>query len=129
MDLQVDGGPCAQLRSTHAELFSRAHAAPSRRRSCGQSLWGVLLSALLGILHMSQQHGRLSMSLGFREAPFEKLNFGKLDFRAGSCILKLLGFEAWKLQNEASQKCFWEARFLMPGQEASKWSFQNELLK
>ena len=40
----LDGGPCAQLRSTHAELFLR------RRRSCRQSLWGVLLSALFGIL-------------------------------------------------------------------------------
>ena len=54
-------------------------------------------------------------SLAFREARFEKLEIEKLNFEAGSSVLKLLKFEPWKLHFKASRLC----------REAPKWSFQK----
>ena len=54
-------------------------------------------------------------TLAFREARFEKLEIEKLNFEAGSSVLKLLKFEPWKLHFKASRLC----------REAPKWSFQK----
>ena len=54
-------------------------------------------------------------ALAFREARFEKLEIEKLNFEAGSSVLKLLKFEPWKLHFKASRLC----------REAPKWSFQK----
>ena len=50
---------------------------------------------------LSTECAGLRIPLGFPEAPFWEAD-GKLRFAAGSFVLMLLGFEAQKLQNEAS---------------------------
>ena len=97
--------------------------------ACFQAPWTLL----------SQNHGNAEYkTLAFREARFEKLEIEKLNFEAGSSILKLLKIEAWKLHFRASglsqEAPKWSFRKLqneasrsskMELPEASKWSFQK----
>ena len=67
-------------------------------------------------------------SLLFREALFEKLVFGKLIFKAGSWKFELLEIQAWKLENEASQKRFLKFQEALLGSLVLKCLSTIELL-